>query len=264
MSEPPRTSLANTRVGPGISGDFVLPRGDLLLQQILEYGGHTRPEVALLTSTVRTGDTILDVGAHVGTFSIPLARAAGAEGLVCAFEPTKWSYDLLLLNVELNGLAGVIRPVNRAVSDQVSSYSVETPNQRNTGGSYLVESEEGVQSVVLDDWVPRHLSDRSIDLVKIDVEGMEPFVLAGAKSLIASHQPCVYFEISPDNYSRYGASVSDVFDTFGGYLFFINVGERNAANDAFELAEIGDISHVEASHFDLLAVPGTRADRVPH
>jgi len=255
--------LANTRVGPATRGDFVLPRGDLLLHQILEYGGHTRPEIELLVSTVRAGDTILDVGAHVGTFAIPLARAAGPDGLVCAFEPVRWSYDLLLLNIELNGLGGVIRPVERAVSDQVADFSVETPNQRNTGGSYLVASEEGIQSVVLDDWVSRHFPDRSIDLLKIDVEGMEPLVLAGAKSLIASHQPCVYFEISPDNYSRYGASASDAFDTLEGYRFFINVGERNAASDAFELAEIGDISDVTVSHFDLLAVPDVRSDRIP-
>ena len=263
MTEPAEPRLANTRVGPGRSGDFVLPRGDLLLHQILEYGGHTRPEVALLATIVRLGDTILDVGAHVGTFTVPLARAAGADGLVCAFEPTQWSYDLLLLNIELNGLAGVICPVHRAVSDQVASYSVETPDKRNTGGSYLVGSEQGIQSVVLDDWVSRHLPERSIDLLKIDVEGMEPFVLAGAKSLIDSHQPCVYFEISPDNYSRHGASMSDAFDTLGGYRFFVNKGERNAPSDAFELAEVGNVSDVEASHFDLLAVPGVRAERVP-
>ena len=198
----------------------------------------------------------------MGTFAIPLARVTGADGLVCAFEPAQWSYDLLLLNIELNGLAGVIFPVHRAVSDQVAVYSVETPNQRNTGGSYLLGSEDGIQSVVLDDWVSRHLPDRRIDLLKIDVEGMEPFVLAGARSLIDSHRPCVYFEINPDNYSRHGANVSDALDTLGGYRLFINVGERNAATDAFELAEIGDISDVQASHFDLLAVPGVRADRV--
>ncbi|MGA7271660.1 MAG: FkbM family methyltransferase, partial [Acidimicrobiia bacterium] len=141
---------AKTRVGPGIHGDFVLPEGDLLLQQVLEFGGHTRPEVAMVASVVRAGDTIIDVGAHVGTFAIPLARQAGPTGLVCAFEPMPWSYELLLLNIELNGLAGVIWPVDRAVSDRPGNFLAETPNQGNTGGSYLVDAADGVSSVTLD------------------------------------------------------------------------------------------------------------------
>lgn len=255
--------MAKTRVGPGRRGDFVLPRGDLILQQILEFGGHTRPEVALLASTVRSGDTILDIGAHVGTFAIPLARVAGAAGLVCAFEPTPRSFDLLVLNIELNGLAGTIWPVARAVSDHVANFSVETPNERNSGGSYLEQSDDGIQSVVLDDWLPENLPDRSVDLIKVDVEGMEPLVLAGAKNVIATNQPCVYFEINREHYSRYNSSISDAFEILEGYRFFTNTGDRNAASDEFSLSEIADLTHLQSSHLDVLGVPPARLDRIP-
>lgn len=232
------------------------------MQQVLDFGGHTRPEVAMVASVVRAGDTIIDVGAHVGTFAIPLARKAGPTGLVCAFEPTPWSYELLLLNIELNGLAGVIWPVPRAVSDKAAHFLAETPNQRNTGGSYLVDAADGLSSVTLDAWVEANLGDRRLDLIKIDVEGMEPLVLRGAQHLLDRDRPCVYVEVNPDNYSRYGVRISDLAAVVAGWKLFVNGGQRNAATDEFVLAEIEDISSVDTDHFDLLAVPPERMDRV--
>lgn len=262
MTDQPAPRLTNTRVGTGTRGDFVLPRGDLILQQVLEFGGHTRPEVALLASIVRSGDTILDIGAHVGTFCIPLARRAGPTGQVCAFEPTPSTYELLLLNIELNGLASVIRPIDLAVSDRVGAFEVETPNVRNMGGSYLRPSDEGIVSVALDDWVEVNLPERCVDVIKIDVEGMELLVLEGGRGVIERFSPSVYLEVDLETYSRYGADVDAISDALEGYRFFVNEGDRNAATDKFQLKEINRIHDVESSHFDILAMSPDRIGRM--
>jgi hypothetical protein len=50
--------------------------GDLITDQLNECGAHQRSDLALLLSLLRSGDTAIDVGAHIGTYTIPIARAA--------------------------------------------------------------------------------------------------------------------------------------------------------------------------------------------
>jgi Methyltransferase FkbM domain len=55
---------------------------DLITNQLLQFGAHTRPELALLLSIIEPGDFVFDVGAHIGTFSAPVARRVGPTGKV--------------------------------------------------------------------------------------------------------------------------------------------------------------------------------------
>jgi hypothetical protein len=47
---------------------------DLVTDQMISFGAHTRPELAFLMSVVQSGDTVFDIGGHIGTFAIPLAQ----------------------------------------------------------------------------------------------------------------------------------------------------------------------------------------------
>lgn len=57
---------------------------------------------------LRKGDVFIDVGAHIGKYTILVAKIVGKEGLVIAIEPNPENYETLLENIKLNNLKNVI------------------------------------------------------------------------------------------------------------------------------------------------------------
>ena len=148
----------------------------------MAMGKYEEETTRLLRRLTGPGMTVLDVGAHIGYYTLLAARQAGPEGKVYAFEPELENHALLLENIELNGYQNVV-PVKMAVSDRTgtadliltaldsgrhSMYHHGLPEQ----GSLAVETTTLDAFVESLDW-PR------IDLVKIDVEGAELSRLGG-------------------------------------------------------------------------------------
>ena len=72
--------------------------GDLISKQLHKYGAHQRNELAMLLSIVREGDVVLDIGANIGTFSIPLSKKVGVNGDVYGFEGDPDIFSVLKKN----------------------------------------------------------------------------------------------------------------------------------------------------------------------
>jgi FkbM family methyltransferase len=130
---------------------------------------------------------VLEIGANIGTTTIPLVTALGASR-VYAFEPVAANYRLLRLNVIANDLASRVDTHQSAVSDRVGTLHF-VASARNAGSSHVASDDEAgheVPCVTVDDLVSRGVvaGDR-LGLVWIDVEGHEASVLAGADSLVA-------------------------------------------------------------------------------
>lgn len=152
-------------------------------------------EAAFCTAYLRPGDTVIDVGANEGVYSLLAARLVGAEGRVLAIEPLPINVERLRTNLRLNDLNQVqVLPV--AASD--SAGEVEFTLNRAQGGSAEhikldIDSELRsfrVETVALDDL---DVGDGAA-LVKVDVEGVEPLVLKGAANLIKEHR-CPVFQL---------------------------------------------------------------------
>ena len=105
-------------------GIFWTREHDFVTSQLREFGGHQLSELGMIRSLSRQGDVILDVGAHIGTFCIPLAKHIGSSGRIHAFEPTPDSYRLLLRNIDANDLAERARATNALISDAKVEYAV--------------------------------------------------------------------------------------------------------------------------------------------
>src|SRR5258708_23254321 len=107
-----RDRLASQRAGTvevhGIFGPMTAFAGAFAPRQIEQFGAHARTEVALLRSFVKAGDLIYDVGAHIGSFAIPLALAAGDNGQVIAIEADAEGLALLLQNLDRLVLRGPV------------------------------------------------------------------------------------------------------------------------------------------------------------
>ncbi len=155
------------------------------------------PDVArLLQDTVRPGWVCYDVGAHIGYVSLMLAHFTGRSGQVLAFEPDPSNGGRLTKNVAANHLDQVIRVVPCAVSSASGKGRFEKGRHSSTGKLALAARDDAltVGAVALDDFA--HVQGHpGPDLIKVDVEGTEADVLAGAASLLSRPRPTILCEV---------------------------------------------------------------------
>jgi len=157
------------------------------------YGEWAEAEILAMQQFIHPGDVILDVGANMGTHAVFFANAVGPGGQVYAFEPQRFPYQFLCSNIMINGLSNVVT-VNMAVGDVRGKICVPVLDptiQVNFGAARPDENTQGemVSLVRLDD-----LLFQKVNLIKIDVEGMEAKVLAGALETINTFRPLIFVE----------------------------------------------------------------------
>jgi FkbM family methyltransferase len=157
------------------------------------YGEYSEAEVELFRHILRPGMLALDIGANIGAFTVPMARAVGPEGRVLAFEPQRALHQMLCANLSLNALWNV-RAVDMGVAQQRSvavAPFIDFSEVNNFGGAALRSDGPGepVQLAAIDD-----LELTVCHLLKVDVEGMERAALAGAAGTIARCRPILYVE----------------------------------------------------------------------
>lgn len=167
---------------------------DLIVGRSLElYGEYCEGEVDLFRQIVKPGWTVIEVGANIGAHTVFLGRQVGLQGAVIALEPQRLMFQLLCANVALNSLHNV-HCFQHAAGDQRGSVVVPPIDYTVAGnfGGITMDSHPGGERVplcMLDD-----LSLPAVHFLKIDVEGMEQQVLAGAAKLIARCKPVIYLE----------------------------------------------------------------------
>jgi FkbM family methyltransferase len=144
----------------------------------------------LLRQHARRGTTVVDIGAHVGTHTIDLGRAVGKKGRVYAFEPQKKLYRELVRNVRLNGVQKTVLPLRFALGSGAKVIEMNRATAGNEGGTGVGRGGDKAELRTLDSFGLRNVS-----LLKIDVEGLEDSVLAGAKRTIANSRPVIAIEI---------------------------------------------------------------------
>ncbi|HAT35515.1 MAG TPA: FkbM family methyltransferase [Rhodospirillaceae bacterium] len=182
-------------------GLMLFNRHDEFIGRSLElYGEYNGGEAKFLMQLLRPGDTVVEVGANIGSHTIPIAEAVGPKGHVVAFEPQRGVFQLLCANVGLNGL-DQIQPLQFAIGKQPGKARMLRPNYRKSGnfGSISIGEQPGAtnpsdyESVIVGT-LDNMLKLESCRLLKVDCEGMELDVLKGAAEFIKTHKPFLYVE----------------------------------------------------------------------
>ena len=161
--------------------------GDYLQQQIFFYGYYERPLVEWLKHTLKPDDVFWDVGANIGAISLV---AAGLCRRVVAFEPDPRSLVRLQRNIDANRLADV-EIVAGALGVEAGSATLYQSTNLNTGMTSLVPGraevvgQQTVRVLRADDLIAAR-PDLGPTVMKLDVEGAEHLVLAGATNLLRS------------------------------------------------------------------------------
>ena len=153
----------------------------------------------LFQNALKPGCTVLDIGAHHGYFSLLAARCVGPEGTIYAFEPAPENFEILKKNIELNHLTNVI-PVNKAISDKSTTLPFYFRQQTGVTGSLFTAHQPGEMAIDVECvTIVEYLGGKSVDVVKMDIEGGEPSALEGMKKTLSRSKDVVLFvEINPD------------------------------------------------------------------
>ena len=185
-------------------------------------GGYEPRTTKIMQALVHPGDTVIDVGANIGYFSIVAARAAGKIGRVLAFEPVPDVRQSLIANLRLNHLEHVsVR--SEALSAASGEATFYLGPQQDTGLGSLRALAEGremrVQQMRFDDLWDRQTR---VALVKIDVEGAEHQVLQGMTDCLAGDRPDILLEVTDEYLRGLGSSAQTLFAflTSRGYSMY--------------------------------------------
>ena len=193
-------------------------------------GGFELSAVRAYQRIVKPGDTVVDIGANIGAHTLPLAQAVGETGLVVACEPTAFAFDKLLKNIQVNpGLSDRIRPLQMMLvsssSDNLapevySSWPLVKARELHEKHLGRLTSTQGGVASTLDDAVT-HLGLKSIDFIKLDVDGNELPVLQGGQSALNEFKPTIIMELCPYVHGEHGYSFRELVDLLGraGYSF---------------------------------------------
>lgn len=187
-------------------------------------GSYEPRTTALIRASVRPGDTVVDVGANIGYFSIVAARAVGAAGRVLAFEPVPAVRHALMENLGLNGV-GAVEVRDEALSRQSGEVSFFVGPAQDTGLGSLRALQHGTQIRVqqrrFDDIFDRQ---SRVALVKIDVEGGELGVLQGMEECLRRDRPEIVLEVTDEFLRALGASAEQLhrfLSDLGYYMWMI-------------------------------------------
>jgi FkbM family methyltransferase len=200
------------------------------------YGEWCEAEIRAVAPILEPGCTVIDIGANIGTHTIAFAKMVGAQGRVIAFEPQRIVHQILCGNVALNALTNVV-VLNAAAGDvagHVRIPSIDPTRDYNFGAIALcapdAEKEEGdlVEVVTVD-----ALQLQACRLIKVDVEGMEPKVIEGARETIARCEPALFVE---NNTVEKSAAVLEAISDVG-YKGYWHVSPYFSARNYFGHSE---------------------------
>lgn len=182
---------------------------------LLEQENWFEKEMDFLRHWLRPGMTVIDIGANLGVYSLPMARLVGPSGHVFAYEPGSETRALLERSRELN--AGVNLHVSPfALSDSTREGRLIFGNSSELNALGDSGAGETVRITSLDNedaargWP-------SPDFIKIDAEGEEERILAGGRNFFARHSPLIMFEIKAGD--KVNEQLRTLFPTFGYRLF---------------------------------------------
>ncbi|MGF1573576.1 MAG: FkbM family methyltransferase [Sumerlaeia bacterium] len=165
---------------------LVLPPNEHFIGNLL--GIHEEHIYAAVSESLQPGGVYVDIGANLGCFCVLAADAVGPTGSIYAFEPNRDNFRLLQRNKQSIGKNAKMEAYKAGLSSKTGTAELSI-GPFSTYHSLEKKFEHGgtetVKITTLDHWAKAKNIER-IDLMKIDVEGHELSVLAGAKKTLAS------------------------------------------------------------------------------
>ncbi|WP_373493944.1 FkbM family methyltransferase [Aquiflexum sp.] len=190
-------------------------------------GAHDWAPIFVLGKILEKGQTIIDVGANQGEYSLWAVKHTGPTGKVIAFEPMDGLYDQLGFNFSLNPeYQNALIPAKMGLSEAPGKLNLYGKEGDNEGVNTMFPTQTHtvlIQEIKLDtlDNQMQLFNCNQVDLIKIDVEGAELQVLKGAVNTLKKHKPYLMIEINREACLAGGYEPEEIFELLRpmGYTF---------------------------------------------
>lgn len=224
------------------------PHDNFIGRSLEKYGEWCEFEIDLLKRFVRPGDTVIDAGANIGTHALAFAEMVGSGGKVLAFEPQPRIAALLRENVDKNA-PGIVsaQQIALGIVSGVCNMADLPPDDTEFNFGGVPISAPGTQLTEVTTIDALNLNP---SLIKIDVEGMEPEVILGARETIKRCQPIIYLECNRKDTKDVATVLAEI-----GYVAFWSIGPYFNPNNHFGNTE--NVWPNVMPSCNLLAVPAT-------
>lgn len=221
----------------------------------------TQPIVDTLRGFLNPGDVAIDIGAHTGDSSIPIALAVGAKGAVFALEPNLYAYKVLLANSALNRTKTNIFPLNIAATPEDGSFEFEYSDPGFCNGGFHAG---------IDPWkhahffklrvtgrnVPAFLSTnfpeeaKRVRYIKIDTEGFDRAVASSLREVLVQQRPYLKTEMYKHTFESERRGYYHDLRDLGYTLYKVESEEEDYRSKPLHEADV-----MKWSHYDVFAVP---------
>lgn len=198
-------------------------RNDHVGDKIAKNGLYEKENLVLLLDLLKkvSSPVVLDIGANIGNHALAFSTLASH---VYAFEPLPAVYDLLARNITDNNIDN-ISAFPFALSDTAGEADIFMVSEGNVGASSFDQRDDNTEAVTvtkkIGDEVIRELGLKKIDLIKLDVEAHEAYVLRGLRETLQQHKPIITMEWNdPLTIERLGGSDEQSF-LFNNYVIHV-------------------------------------------
>lgn len=220
----------------------------------------TIEQVQALRKFVGEGDFCIDIGAHSGDTTIPMALAVGKSGLVLAMEPNRYVYGILKQNSQLNTSLTNIVPLMAAATPEDGPMQFEYSDAGFCNGGFhegISKFKHGhvfkldVAGVNLSIKLREEFSDRlpKLKLIKIDTEGFDLSVIKSLADIIDEFRPYVKTEIFKHTSPQYRQEMFSFFDS-RSYGIYLGEDITNLKGE-----KLSAESMTNWRHFDIFCIP---------
>jgi FkbM family methyltransferase len=209
----------------------VFPDNDVIAGAIRSGRLFDEHIVQCASEYIRSGTTVVDVGANFGQMTLQFARMAGESGRVIAIEADDYVHHILRQNLEVNGI-GNVTTINKA-AHVTPGLQVFFPDQDfvrfQTYGSYGLDPNANTGRSVDTITVDSLNIEAPVSFMKVDVQGSDLFALQGATQTIRRHRMPIIFEYEEQFQKEFGTTFQDYVDfVLGiGYRFVKTVDDIN-------------------------------------
>jgi FkbM family methyltransferase len=216
---------------------------------------HEAHVTRVMTGWLKPGQTVIDVGANIGYYTLLAASRVGPSGRVLAFEPSAANCALLKASLRANGFTNV-SVYNQAAADANGRLAFDMDDSNGGVSRALSPGRTLVEAVALDQCLA---AEPRVDLIKLDVEGAEGLVLRGMRQLVRRHRPVLFTEFSPAGLAAISGLSGEAYlgelRGLGYELFALPVVGGPSAAPQTDAQILESLAAAGSDHLDLLAIP---------